>query len=181
MWLFTSVRPTDLKTDDLRSSLMNYMMDPPSVFGASPALENVSATRRADPFESIFEQVVYREIKQRGYHAVPQHKVGSRALDIVVVGDGGRIAVECDGHYWHTSTSQQVSDARRDRELRRMGWDVIRIRESEFEFDAERELAPLWTRLADRGIHPRQLADREQTWNPIDLPESTDDTTGDDA
>jgi very-short-patch-repair endonuclease len=181
MWLFTSVRPRDLKPDDLRSSLMNYMMDPPSVFGASPALADVSPTHLCTPFDSMFEQLVYRYIKQRGYHAVPQYKVGSRALDIVVVGDGGRIAVECDGHHWHTTPGQQVSDARRDRELRRMGWEVLRIRESEFEFDAEHELEPLWTRLADRGIHPRELANHEQTWNPIELPDATDDAIGEDA
>jgi hypothetical protein len=62
-----------------------------------------------------------------------------------------------------------------------MGWEVLRIRESEFEFDAEHELAPLWTRLADRGIHPRELANHEQTWNPIELPDATDDTIGEDA
>jgi very-short-patch-repair endonuclease len=105
---------------------------------------------------------------------VPQYRVGSRSLDIVVVGAGGRLAVECDGHYWHTSPSQQVSDARRDRELRRMGWEVVRIRESEYEFDPVRELGPLWARLAERGIHPRDdevTSNGHAEWNPVDLPE----------
>jgi very-short-patch-repair endonuclease len=173
MWLFSSVRPPDLKPGDLRHSLMTYMLAPPSVFGPSPSLESVSATRQCEPFDSLFEQRVYREIKQRGYYAVPQYRVGSRSLDIVVTGAGGRLAVECDGHYWHTGPVQQTSDARRDRELRRMGWDVVRIRESEYEFDAERELSTLWSRLAERGIHP---GDHERTlnglteWTPVDLP-----------
>lgn len=173
MWLFSSVRPPDLKPGDLRASLMNYMLAPPSVFGPSPSVESVSATRQCEPFDSLFEQRVYREIKQRGYYAVPQYQVGSRSLDIVVIGAGGRLAVECDGHYWHTSPSQQISDGRRDRELRRMGWDVVRIRESEYEFDAERELSALWTRLVERGIHP---GDHERTlnglteWTPVALP-----------
>lgn len=154
MWLFTSVRQDQLKSDDLRASLLDYMKNPPAVFGKSPALEEVGVTQRCEPFESRFEQRVFREIKQRDYHVVAQHKVGSLTLDLVITGDGERLAVECDGHYWHTSPSQRVSDARRDRELRRMRRDVVRIRESEFEFDPVRELAPLWRRLEERGIHP---------------------------
>ncbi|RJQ82818.1 DUF559 domain-containing protein [Pseudonocardiaceae bacterium YIM PH 21723] len=175
MWLFSSVRLDQLKPQDLRSSLMAYMMNPPSVFGASPDLDQVSDTSRCEPFDSLFEQLVYRAIKKRGYHVVPQHPVGSRKLDLVVVGDGGRVAIECDGHQWHTSPEQQTSDARRDLELRRMRWDVLRIRESEFEFDPERELAPLWQHLAERNIHPHFNADVASTWSPIDLSHSADD------
>lgn len=99
MWLFTSVPVGGFKPDDLRASLVDYMLQPPSVYGESPALEAVSATERVDPFESLFEQRVFREIKARGYHVVPQYPVGRRRLDLVIVGDGGRIAVECDGHH----------------------------------------------------------------------------------
>jgi very-short-patch-repair endonuclease len=178
MWLFSSVAQADLKRGDLRRSLMDYMLSPPSVFGPSPELAAVSETRPCEPFDSLFEQRVFREIRRRGYHAVPQYRVGSRSLDIVVVGEGGRLAVECDGHYWHTSPSQQISDARRDRELRRMGWDVVRIRESEYEFDPARELGPLWTRLAERGIGPEfrdDTATDRSEWTPVELLNDTDD------
>ncbi|KFU75303.1 Protein of unknown function [Amycolatopsis lurida] len=179
MWLYTSVGIGDLKPDDLRASLMGYMLTPPSVFGTSPSLEEVSDTTSTAPFESLFEQKVFREIKRRGYFVVPQYEVGTRHLDLVVVGDGGRLAVECDGHLWHTSTAQQISDARRDRELRRMGWDVLRIRESEFEFDPDRELEPLWQRLDERGIHPHDITEHTRQpdgWTPVTLPDDTADT-----
>ncbi len=178
MWLFSSVVPAALKAGDLRRSLMDYMMAPPSVFGPSPALESVSEDRACEPFDSLFEQKVFREIRKRGYYAVPQYRVGSRSLDIVVVGEGGRLAVECDGHYWHTSPSQQISDARRDRELRRMGWDVVRIRESEYEFDPGRELGPLWARLAERAISPEVqggTANGRTEWIPVRLPTDAGD------
>jgi very-short-patch-repair endonuclease len=185
MWLFSSVRLADLKVDDLRASLMGYMLRPPSVFGQSPGLDEVGEIRPCDPFESLFEQRVFREIKVRGYHVVPQHKVGTRRLDLVVVGRGGRLAVECDGHRWHTSTTQQVSDARRDRELHRMGWDVVRIRESEFEFSTSRELAPLWERLEEREIYPGDVVEGVVVdWAPVELPDSdteVDDIVGADA
>ncbi len=176
MWLFTSVAPSEYKPGDLRGSLAGYMLDPPSIYGHSPELTAVSPTQPCPPFESLFEQRVYRAIKQRGYHVVPQVRVGSRTLDLVVVGDGGRLAVECDGHYWHTSPTEVASDARRDRELRRMGWDVIRIRESEFEFDPGREMSTLWRRLDERNIHPKPShGETGSQWVPADLPSDDDE------
>jgi very-short-patch-repair endonuclease len=173
LWLFTSVGPGEFRPGDLRGSLLDYMLHPPSVYGRSPDLAEVSLTQRTDPFDSLFEQRVFREIKERGYYVVPQHCVGTRSLDLVVVGDGGRIAVECDGHRWHTSVTDTTADGRRDRELRRMGWEVLRIRESEFEFDPERELAPLWHRLDERGIRPRTADEpTNQQWQPIPLPDN---------
>ncbi|MBI1759504.1 MAG: DUF559 domain-containing protein [Actinobacteria bacterium] len=176
MWLFTSVRAGELKPDDLRWSLLDYMQDPPSTYGRSLELDEVSDTRPCAPFESLFEQRVFREIRGRGYHVVPQYPVGSRRLDLLVVGDGGRLAVECDGHRWHTSVEQVASDARRDRELHRMRWEVLRIRESEFEFDRDRALAPLWTALRARGIEPFQdPGDSVTPWEPVELVEMDED------
>lgn len=83
------------------------------------------------------------------------------------------MAVECDGHRYHTSPGQVASDARRDRELGRMKWEVIRIRESEFEFDRARELAPLWAALDARGIMPGDVSEQRQTaWSPVSLEDS---------
>jgi very-short-patch-repair endonuclease len=173
LWLFTSISMSDLKSDDLRASLLGYMQNPPSTYGDSPALDDVSDTSPCHPFESLLEQRVFRKIRGRGYHVVPQYAVGSRRLDLVIVGDGTRVAVECDGHRYHTSPDQVASDARRDRELSRMKWQVIRVRESEFEFDRERELAPLWTALKERGIAPVAASGRRQAgWAPVPLAEN---------
>ena len=171
LWLFTSISMGDLKSDDLRASLLGYMQSPPSPYGASPALSEVSDTSPCRPFESLLEQRIFREIRSRGYHVVPQYAIGSRTLDLVVVGDGARVAVECDGHRYHTSPDQVASDARRDRELSRMKWEVIRVRESEFEYDRDRELAPLWVALTKRGIVPRATSEQQETgWGPAPLP-----------
>ncbi|WP_280382492.1 AAA domain-containing protein [Nocardia wallacei] len=172
MWLFTSVGLGQLKESDLRASLLAYMTNPPSIYGKSPDLETVSETKPCEPFDSLLEQRVFRSIKKRGFHVVPQHKVGTRRLDLVIVGEGGRLAVECDGYYWHNTLGRESSDARRDRELARMGWEVMRIRESEFEYDPERAMEPLWNRLAERKIEPTPTSSENiDIWNPIDLPE----------
>uniref|UniRef100_UPI001C6907CB AAA domain-containing protein n=1 Tax=Pseudonocardia pini TaxID=2758030 RepID=UPI001C6907CB len=154
MWLFISIDPAELRPNDLRADLVGYMLDPPSIYGDSPELADVSADKPQEPFDSLLEQRVFREIRGRGYHVVPQYPVGERRLDLVVSGEGGRIAVECDGHAWHTSVADQENDARRDRDLARQGWVTVRVRESEFEFDKERELHQLWDVLAAHGIEP---------------------------
>ncbi len=179
MWLFTSLRSQDLKKD-LRGSLVGYMQSPPSVFGASPELDDVSETEPTKGFDSLLEQRVFREIRGRGYHVVPQYKVGTRSLDLVVVGaDGQRLAVECDGDYWHESIEQNDADARRDRELGRMGWRVLRVRESEFELDRERALTPVWEALHKRGIYPDAsypLTDSDD-WSPVELPDEDEESS----
>lgn len=177
LWLFTSLTMDDLKSDDLRASLLDYMQHPPSVYGPSPSFDAVSENVSQQPFESLLEQRVFREIRSRNYHVVPQYAIGSRRIDLVVVGDGTRVAVECDGHRYHTSPDQIASDARRDRDLNRMKWEVIRIRESEFEFDRTQELAPLWTALDARGIRPGSAPEHHnQEWAPVPLPNDDEDS-----
>lgn len=173
LWLFSSVTLADLKAHDLRASLLGYMQNPPSPFGSSPELSEVSDTERSEPFDSLLEQKVFREIKSHGYHVVPQYEVGHYTLDLVVVDDGARIAVECDGHRFHTSPGQVASDARRDHQLARMGWEVIRVRESEFEFDRNRELKRVWAAIDARGIAPRGAAGQPtEAWTPVALDDS---------
>ncbi len=174
LWLFTSVRADELKPEDLRRLLLDHMTNPPEVFGPSPSLDDVSDTQPCKPFDSLFEQRVFRALRGRGYHVVPQYPVGTRHLDLVVANPrtGARLDVECDGHYWHTSPKQTEFDARRDRELRRMQWDVVRVRESEFEFDPERELSRVLAALAARDIHPQSPNGHEEQ---LDLSASNTD------
>ena len=58
------------------------MLRPPSVYGESPPLADVGETERCEPFESLFEQRVFRAIRGRGFHVVPQFRVGGRRLEL---------------------------------------------------------------------------------------------------
>lgn len=155
MWLFVSVDPTRLKEDDLRSSLLRYMQSPPPalpVLGAD--LADVRPDARHHPFDSLFEQRVFLRIRERGFLALPQFPAGGRSIDLVVIGANGRLAVECDGTYWHSGQDRQREDLRRERELVRVGWKFWRVRESSFTLDPDAALEPLWDRLAELGIEP---------------------------
>ncbi len=44
-----------------------------------------------------------------------------------------RIDIEVDGDWWHGKTIQRLRDNRRDMELRRHGWHILRVRGSTVE------------------------------------------------
>lgn len=47
-----------------------------------------------------------------------------------------RLAIECDGSYWHGRPSQQARDRKKDALLRSAGWRVIRLSEEEISASA---------------------------------------------
>ncbi|MEN3357044.1 MAG: hypothetical protein V7637_1026, partial [Mycobacteriales bacterium] len=155
-WLFHSVAPDQLAEADLRRSLLRYLHQPPPPYEFADPGEVDDDRLVCPPFESLFEQRVYRRIRHRGYAVTSQFRVEGRRLDLVVTGAHGRLAVECDGRRWHTDPDLQRADLRRDRELRRVGWEIWRVRESAFALDPDAALAPLWDRLHRRGIRPHQ-------------------------
>ncbi|WP_211265277.1 AAA domain-containing protein [Actinacidiphila oryziradicis] len=184
MWLFSSVTTDQLSSSDLRHNLLTYMQSTPALQHTPPELADVTPHTRQDPFQSLFEQRVFLRIRERGYHVVPQWRANGKLIDLVVVGEKGRLAVECDGSPYH-STSQQIrDDYERERELRRAGWRFWRVRSSEFALNPDRALEPLWQRLGSLGIQPgariESVADAQSTWAPITLADDTDET-GDEA
>ena len=183
MWLFTSVTADRLRSEDLRHSLLTYMQSPPVLQGTSPRLEDVSEDERCAPFDSLFEQRVFRRIRARGYHVVPQWRVGNKRIDLVVVGRSGRLAVECDGSPYHSTPEQLRQDFERERELRRAGWQFFRIRSSDFELSPETALEGLWKRLDDLGIQPnatpKETERSDEEWSPAPLDDEASETNTD--
>ncbi|MGW6901485.1 AAA domain-containing protein [Streptomyces sp. NPDC054919] len=177
MRLFYSVPPDRLKNGDLRLNLLTYMQNPPAALAAADDVGPVQNDVRCPPFDSLFEQQVYLRLKERGFHVQPQYPAGSKRIDLVVVGARGRLAVECDGDYYHSTPEQIRHDQQRDRELQRVGWTFWRIRESEYRYDPDAALAGLWEELDRHGIRPANYnspsvpaAATEAAWAPLDLP-----------
>ncbi|MEV7010525.1 histone-like nucleoid-structuring protein Lsr2 [Streptosporangium sp. NPDC051022] len=173
MWLFHSVSPDLLSPACLRRSLLTYMLNPPAAPLTTP-LDDVTADDSHPEFDSLFEQRVFLRIRERGYHVVPQVEVNGRRIDLVVSGAQGRLAVECDGDFWHGTPEQREADLDRERELKRAGWRFWRIRESEFYFDPSAAMEPLWAELERRGILPGQVSVGEEdgvpsSWSALPL------------
>jgi very-short-patch-repair endonuclease len=96
-----------------------------------------SIDRRAkSPIEKIVCLALYWiEISYgKGITHYPQYKIGRYTVDFIVEFDKDwdgenvtKIVIECDGHEFHEKTKEQVSkDKKRDRELQKMGYKVLR-------------------------------------------------------
>jgi len=142
-----------LRPSDLRHSLLTHLTSPPAP-RTGDDLANVTPDEKHEAFDSLFEQRVYLAIRERGYLVTPQWEVNGRRIDLVVTGAQGRLAVECDGEFWHSTPAQRASDLQREQELKRAGWQFWRVRDSEFSWDPDDALDGLWATLDRRGIRP---------------------------
>lgn len=149
MWVVHSLdHETDLKAGDYRLRLIEHALDP-------EAWERELQKRliKVDPRSQFFEGVVLRRLMERGYHVLPQHQAGAYRIDLVVVGSGRRLAIECDGEQFHGPEKLQ-EDLERQAILERLGWTFVRIRGSLFFRDEERALEPVFRRLQELSINP---------------------------
>ncbi|UQV55618.1 AAA domain-containing protein [Corynebacterium pseudodiphtheriticum] len=153
VWLFHSIGKNDLNPDDIRAQLLQYAY---SVAEGVPELAvstSVPNDIRVERFDSLFEQRVYNKIVEKGYQVTPQYPELGYRIDLVVTGVQGRLAVECDGDYWH-SDQNALRDQHRQRELERLGWTFVRIFESDFYLDPDEQMQRVWNQLNELGITP---------------------------
>ncbi len=162
MWLFHSVTQNDLSDTCLRKRLLRFFEETriQEIAGINvnelkqlAERANQSTERPPGPFDSWFEVDVALEIAGRGYQVIPQLNVAEKFIDIVIAGGQSRLAVECDGDYWH-GAEQYEQDMERQRKLERCKWVFYRVRASTFYTDKEKALGDLWRLLEERGIHP---------------------------
>ena len=157
MWIVHSLNhETDLQAGDYRRRLIEHALDP-------EAWERELQKRLAkvDPRSKVFEGTVLRRLMERGYNVFPQHQVGAYYIDLVVVGNGRRLAIECDGEQFHGPEKLQ-EDLEREAILVRRGWTFERIRGSLFFRDEDRALEPVFRRLEELGITPELIPSRLQ-------------------
>ncbi len=146
LWLVYSLNPDiDLKDRDIRKMLIQHIQDP-------YAIKN-SFEQKAQETESEFERLVLKRLHIAGYKVTPQWKVGSFRIDMVVEGNGKRLAVECDGDRFHT-IKQLEEDMARQAILERLGWKFVRIRGSAFFRDQEKAMIPVFEKLKELDIPP---------------------------
>lgn len=164
VWLFHSVRQHELSREDLRWWLLNFFDN-----SNQKTLEDFNEERerlerevlrrprqlgtQPESYESWFEVDVALELLRRGYRVKPQFKVSGYRIDLVVEGIENRLAVECDGDTWH-GPEQFERDIFRQRQLERVGWNFVRIRESEFYADRKRALQLIEERCEELNIYP---------------------------
>ena len=123
--IFHSFQPRELKEGDVRGTLLS------AAKGAAPEISDQREIQKAD---SQFERDVFAAVRNHFPHArlrtqVPA--VGYR-IDLVVEHDGKRVAIECDGDRWHSSTDAMIRDTQRQRLLESLGWTFVRFLASQW-------------------------------------------------
>ena len=151
MWVVHSLSPqTHLKPDDLRRQLIEHAQDPVRLMRALEEKE-----KRA---QSAFEREVMKRLIAAGYRVSPHWRVGSFRIDLVVEGDGKRLAIECDGDRYHP-LEKLADDMARQSVLERMGWIFSRVRSTEFFRNPERAMKPVFEKLEALEISPGRSGD----------------------
>jgi hypothetical protein len=85
---------------------------------------------------------------------IPRWKLGSRSIDLVVEGDGMRLAVECDGDR-ELSLEELREDMDRQTMLERLGWNFARVRGSLFYRAPDRAMRPILEKLQSLDIQAK--------------------------
>jgi very-short-patch-repair endonuclease len=139
MWIVHSLTPhNDLKADDLRRQLIEHAEDPARLMRALEEKEKRT--------QSNFEREVMKRLVAAGYRVTPHWKIGTFRIDLVVEGDGKRLAIECDGDRYQP-LEKLPEDMDRQSVLERMGWIFTRIRSSEFLRNPSRAMKPVLEKL----------------------------------
>ena len=145
--LFHTATLNDLNPEDMRCKLLAYYTNPAAPVFAGPDWDRCG---------SNFERDVGQRIYAREYRVLVQYEPlgpSGKQINLVIEGVKTRLAVECDGDYWH-GPDKYEEDMRRQRQLERAGLVFWRIRQSEFERDPEKALDPLWRLLPEMEIYP---------------------------
>lgn len=92
------------------------------------------STPRFAQTQSPIEDLFYEAAKGKLPGLVCQHQIGRYSVDFAL--PKHKIAVECDGYEFHSTPDQIKNDRRRQREIERAGWKVIRFTGSQLNRNA---------------------------------------------
>jgi very-short-patch-repair endonuclease len=150
VWLFHSIRESDLHPDCMRRRLLHFCYNP-----------NANTPNQdGEGYESDFERVVGEELLRAGFRVISQYEVAGKRIDLVVQDRERRLAVECDGDAWH-GPDQYEADMARQRMLERCGWKFIRIRGCVFYANQSKAIGELIDAIRAHGIEPHAITDDE--------------------
>jgi very-short-patch-repair endonuclease len=160
LWVVHSLNPSrDLKAGDLRLRLISHAENPSTL---RPRIDHGRKT-----FRSELEKEVFLDLSEAGYRITQQYKVGECVIDLVVEDeDGRRVAVQCDGDREQTMDGVEEEMARHQM-LRRLGWDFIRVRGSEFFRNRDVTMKKVQRRLQAVGITPLAPAEEAKQDNDV--------------
>jgi hypothetical protein len=107
-------------------------------------------------FASPWETKLFEALTLAGFYPRFRYPAGPFSIGIAILGDRHRLAIEIDGRYWHRAMSGEELEREvvRDRQLRKMGWVVLRFWVSELRFEMNRCLKMIQEALGEEGSLP---------------------------
>jgi hypothetical protein len=162
LWVVHSLKPDrDLKPGDLRYKLIKHAQDPTGLRKKTAIKEEV--------YKSDLQRAIYKELQSQGYQALLNFELGTRTIDIVVQGeDRQRLAIQCDGGCIKTEEDLSL-EMDYYTTLRRLNWDILHIRATEYYTDPDKTLKRLSRRLNRAGITPKKSESVEKKSSSPDL------------
>ena len=168
MWLFHSIALNDLNNkEDFRYKLLSHVQSYQKkektiwpqeklneLYNKIKQTKNKSPDNAPDPFDSWFEARVFHRIASKGYQVISQYRVSNYKIDMIILGSKKRLAVECDGDYFHSEGKKKEQDLERQWKLEKLGWTFWRLGESRFNRDEEEAIKDLWSLLDKMQIAP---------------------------
>lgn len=153
MWIIHSLYPAqDLQPDDLRRQLIEY--------AANPERWMPINDDQGRP-DSDLELAVREILEAAHYQVVRRWRVGYHVLDMVVHGNGRKLAIECEGDR-HVSAERLQERLNRQVVLERLGWQFFRIRASDFFLDTPGTMSCIFKQLHMLKIAPQESRPLEQ-------------------
>lgn len=85
----------------------------------------VTVNQERQKCESPIELRLYDALSLNGYYVKTQVSCGKYRIDLAL--PTYKIAIECDGHQYHSTSEQKAHDRRKNAYLRQQGWKVLRF------------------------------------------------------
>jgi very-short-patch-repair endonuclease len=103
--------------------------------------------------ESKFEQDVMSALADENFEVISQFPCCGYFIDIVAKSGSNRVAIECDGEFWHLDEHGElkIEDIGRQEVLERAGWRVLRIPYRSWREDSSLQVARIVAELRSNG------------------------------
>ncbi|MCU7712988.1 DUF559 domain-containing protein [Priestia sp. JV24] len=87
--------------------------------------KKVKVDRQYKKCGSYIEKKLYQALVFNGFKVRTQVKCGNYRIDLALMKHN--IAIECDGHKYHSTSGAKKRDKRKDKYLKDCGWKVLRF------------------------------------------------------
>lgn len=101
--------------------------------------------------EMVSEALAKRNIRASREHIFSLPNGKKYRLDFAIFCKNGPLDIECDGEKWHSHRYQRLKDSRRDRDLKKEGWTILRLKEKDIVNNIKKCIDGIKRRIEEMG------------------------------